>query len=121
MPLGLVIIKWDNKIGGMVEARYLRRGWIPPALPTTLLSMHFPTMKVDQNGVDFVKTKIGALRVLSYFTGVKTKRTIALILEESENPDLYKEKLIQLAEKVNSEIEDYTCKLPKYYSEIFEK
>ncbi len=121
MPLGLIIIKWDNKLGGVVEARYLRRGWIPPSLPTTLLSMHFPNMKVDQNGVDFVKTKIGNLRVLSYFIGTKTKRSIALVLEETENPDSFKDKIVKLAEKINREEGDYTCKLSRYYSDVFEK
>ncbi len=121
MPLGLIVIKWDNKLGGVVEARYLRRGWIPPSLPTTLLSMHFPSMKIDQSGVDFVKTKIGNIRVLSYFMGEKTKKSIALILEDAENPESFKDKIVKLSEKISAETGDYICKLSKYYSEVFEK
>jgi len=121
MPLGVIIIKWDNKLGGVVESRYLRRGWIPPSLPTTLLSMHFPNMKIDQSALDFVTTKIGNVRVLSYFIGTKAKRSVAVVLEETEDPNLFKDKIIKFSEKISGEFESSNSKIAKYYGEVFEK
>ncbi|MHA1410347.1 MAG: hypothetical protein ACTSQY_08605 [Candidatus Odinarchaeia archaeon] len=119
MPLGIVVIKWDNTLGGVIESKFLRKAWIPPSLPTTLLSMHFPNMKVDQNITEFVKTKIGDLRVLSYFMGTKAKRSIALLLAENEDTSKFKPKLLLMAEKINEDLEGYPKKLGEYYSKIF--
>lgn len=119
MPLGVVIIKWDNELGGVIESRYLRQAWLPPSLPTTLLSMHFPKMKIDQYATDFVVTKIGNLRVLSYFMGTHAKRSIALLLSENEEPNKYKDKIVKLGEKINNELDNYSSKLCKYYDQVF--
>jgi hypothetical protein len=119
MPLGVIVIKWDNIVGGVIESKFLRRAWVPPSLPTTLLSMHFPNMKVDQNATEYVKTKIGNLRVLSYFMGTTLKRSIALLLDEKEDPRVFEKKILELAKQINKNIEGYTCNLGSYYTKIF--
>ncbi|MHA1754177.1 MAG: hypothetical protein ACTSYR_01510 [Candidatus Odinarchaeia archaeon] len=119
MPLGLIVIKWDNRLGGVIESRFLRKAWVPPSLPTTLLSMHFPNMKVDQNAAEYVKTKIGNLRVLSYFMGTKAKRSVALLLDEKEDANAFKEKLIKIAKKITSDLSGYQKKIGRLYQDIF--
>ena len=121
MPLGVLVIKWDNRLGGVIESRFLRRAWVPPSLPTTLLSMHFPSMKVDQNVTDYVQTKMGNLRVLSYFMGTKAKRSIAVLLDINEDSTSLQTKIIKLAEKINEDLEGYSCKLGELYNKIFKK
>lgn len=118
MPLGIVIIKWDNRLGGVIEARCTRSAWVPPSFATTVFSMHFPNMKVGINPVEFVKTKVGRLKVYSYFHGI-SERVIALILSEKEKPEDYTEKILGLTDKITKNLNDYANELPKWYSKIF--
>lgn len=118
MPLGIVIIKWDNRLGGVIEARCTRSAWVPPTFATTVFSMHFPNMKVGINPVEFIKTKVGRLKVYSHFHG-KSKRAIALILGEKEKPEDFTKKILNLTEKITKNLNNYINELPKWYSNIF--
>ena len=118
MPLGIVIIKWDNRLGGVIEARCTRSAWVPPSFATTVFSMHFPNMKVGINPVEFIKTKVGRLKVYSYFDG-ESERATALILSEREKPEEYTKKILKLTEKISKNLSNYINELPKWYSKIF--
>lgn len=118
MPLGIVIIKWDNRLGGVIEARCTRSAWVPPTFATTVFSMHFPNMKVGINPVEFIKTKVGRLKVYSYFH-CKSERAIALILSEKEKPEDFTKKILALTEEISKDLNNYTNELPRLYSNIF--
>ncbi|MHA1237648.1 MAG: hypothetical protein ACTSSJ_00140 [Candidatus Odinarchaeia archaeon] len=118
MPLGVVLIKWDNKSGGIIEAKYSPKAWVPPTLPNTVLSMHFPGMKVDKNAVKWVKTKIGKLKLCSYFIQTVPARVIALLLDVHEDSEKYKNKIIDFANSMVKEPDSTAKELAKFYRSL---
>lgn len=97
MPKGLIIIRWDDKLGAIVEAKY------PPELQVSddHVMRIFTTHTLGDVTQGFLSMKIEDLNVASYYSGVLKGEIgqfcVSLILERDEDPELFEEILVEVA------------------------
>ncbi len=97
MPKGLIIIRWDDKIGAVVEAKH------PSNLQVSddHVMRIFTTHTLGDAAQGFLSMKIEDLNVASYYSGVLKgdlgQFCVSLILEQDEDPEGFEEILVEAA------------------------
>ncbi|MEM2110203.1 MAG: hypothetical protein QW327_06970 [Candidatus Odinarchaeota archaeon] len=97
MPKGLIIIRWDDKLGAIVEAKH------PENLQVSddHVMRIFTTHTLGDTAQGFLSMKIEDLNVASYYSGVLKgdagQFCVSLILEKDEDPELFEEILVEAA------------------------
>ncbi len=101
MPVGLVIMKWDERIGTQILAKYPEEVVIGDK---TLMQVYSTHEYTGEPGM--VSLMVGSLNVASYYTGVDTGYYIILLLSLEDDPDLYEGGLADVSRQVLANIED---------------
>ncbi len=101
MPVGLVIMKWDERIGTQILAKYPEEVVIGDK---TLMQVYSTHEYTGEPGM--VSLMVGSLNVASYYTGVDTGYYIILLLSLEDDPDLYEGGLADISRQVLASIED---------------
>ncbi|WEU40564.1 MAG: hypothetical protein OdinLCB4_001135 [Candidatus Odinarchaeum yellowstonii] len=113
MPKGLIVIRWDDKLGAIVEAKH------PPDLQVRddHVMRIFTTHTLGDAAQGFLSMKIEDLNVASYYSGVLKSDAgqfcISLILEKDEDPEVFEEILVETALTI---LEKF--RTPTFYDEI---
>jgi hypothetical protein len=104
MPVGLIIMNWDERVGANVKAQYPPEIVIQPATLMQVYSQH--EYAGDAGMVSFIT---GPLNIASYYTGQETMYYIILLMEMEEEADSYEEGLADLSRQVlmNQEGDSY--------------
>ncbi|NHI93168.1 MAG: hypothetical protein EAX96_11750 [Candidatus Lokiarchaeota archaeon] len=95
MPKGLVMVRWDDKVGIVAEGKY------PDSLVISEDQMMriFTTHAMGGGEAGFLTMMIEGLNIASYYTGLpeegKDQFYLALILNDDENPDAFEEGLTE--------------------------
>jgi hypothetical protein len=102
MPLGLIVMKWDERVGAEVKGRYPEEVEIQDRTLMQLYSQHEFT-----GDAGFVTLTSGMISIASYYTGPGSDRSlyVILLLSIDENGEVYEEGLTEIARQV---IENYT-------------
>ncbi|MHA1840093.1 MAG: hypothetical protein ACTSYO_09095 [Candidatus Ranarchaeia archaeon] len=101
MPVGMVIVRWDNRIGTVLEAKQPKNYKISPDLTMRIYGAH---VLGEERGPGFITMKVRDLGIASYFSGAKLNYFVALILGKDERPDDYEEGLTEAAARIFSSI-----------------
>ena len=101
MPVGLVIMKWDERVGTQILARYPEEVVIGDK---TLMQVYSTHEYTGEPGM--VSLMVGSLNVASYYTGVDTGYYIILLLSLEDDPDLYEGGLADVSRQILANIED---------------
>jgi len=119
MPRGMIIIRWDDKFGAILEHKY------PDNLEITQEQVMriFTTHALGDAKPGFLSMKIEDLNVASYYTGVSVSTNqycISLILDSEEDADIYEEILSEVASDLLRKIDDpnFSQILIKEYEKI---
>ncbi|MEM2134799.1 MAG: restriction endonuclease [Candidatus Jordarchaeaceae archaeon] len=114
MPKGIVIIKWDNKVGPVIVGRY------PEKISFDIdLAVKVYTTQFAGSSSPFSVIEIGDWRIASYYLP-REKYIFALILDDGESGERYESKLFAVAEKFSKVLQERGIveDLPKLYSEL---
>ncbi len=122
MPVGILIIRWDNEIGPINEGFYPNNLKITNNLLTQVYSSHrYQSLKPG-----FASISLKNNKVVSFFSGIGEdyisveNYVIALLLRRDEKPHRYREILKKIAAELLDKITDgsYAEVLPELYKEL---
>ena len=122
MPIGILIIRWDNEIGPINE------GFYPDSLKITnnLLTQVYSSHRYQSLKPGFASISLKNNRVVSFFSGVGEDHisvenyVIALLLRRDEKPHKYREILKKISAELLDKIPDgkFKAVLPQLYKEL---
>ena len=122
MPVGILIIRWDNEIGPINEGYYPENLKITNNLLTQVYSSHrYQSLKPG-----FASISLKNNKVVSFFSGVGEdfisveNHVIALLLRRDEKPHKYRDILKKIAAELLEKIPDgkFMEVLPSLYQEL---
>jgi len=122
LPVGILIIRWDNEIGPINEGFYPSNLKITNNLLTQVYSSHrYQSLKPG-----FASISLKNNKVVSFFSGIGEdyisveNYVIALLLRRDEKPHMYREILKKIAAELLDKITDgsYAEVLPELYKEL---
>ena len=122
MPVGILVIRWDNEIGPINEGFYPENLKITNNLLTQVYSSHrYQSLKPGFASISLKNNKI-----VSFFSGVGDMHisvenyVVALLLRRDEKPHLYREVLKKIAADILDKITDgkFLAILPDLYKEL---
>jgi len=122
LPVGILVIRWDNEIGPINEGFYPENLKITNNLLTQVYSSHrYQSLKPG-----FASISLKNNKVVSFFSGVGDDHisvenyVVALLLRRDEKPTKYREVLKKIAASILDKIEDGEFReiLPDLYDEL---
>lgn len=122
MPVGILVIRWDNEIGPINE------GFYPGTLKITnnLLTQVYSSHRYQSLKPGFASIALKNNKVVSFFSGVGQdfisveNYVVALLLRRDEKPGKYREILKTIAAEILEKIPDGKFKevLPGLYEQL---
>jgi len=122
LPVGILIIRWDNEIGPINEGFYPENLKITNNLLTQVYSSHrYQSLKPG-----FASISLKNNKVVSFFSGVGDDHisvenyVVALLLRRDEKPSKYREILKTIAAEILDQTQDtkFLKLLPNLYKEL---
>ncbi len=115
MPVGLVIMKWDDRIGTEILATYPEEIAITDKTLMQVYSTHEYTGEAGM-----VSLLVGSLNIASYFTGPEKGLYIILLLNLDEDPDAYEGGLVDISSIVLQNLDDsmYLSMVPSLFQRL---
>jgi hypothetical protein len=122
MPVGILVIRWDNEIGPINE------GFYPESLKITnnLLTQVYSSHRYQSLKPGFASISLKNHKVVSFFSGVGEDHisienyVVALLLRHDEKPQKYREILKTISAEILNQIDEGKFKkaLPKLYNDL---
>ena len=122
MPVGILIIRWDNEIGPVNE------GFYPETLKITnnLLTQVYSSHRYQSLKPGFASISLKNNKVVSFFSGVGDDHisvenyVVALLLRRDEKPGKYREILKTIAAEILDQTQDskFIKLLPNLYRDL---
>jgi len=103
MPVGLVVMKWDDRVGTEILAKYPEELVITDK---TLMQVYSTHEYSGESGM--ISLMVGSLNIASYYTGPDKGYYILLLLNIDDDPDTYEGGLINTARTVLENLDDDT-------------
>lgn len=101
MPVGLVIMRWDERVGTQIIAKYPEEVSITDK---TLMQVYSTHEYTGEPGM--VSLMVGSLNVASYYTGPDTGYYVILLLSLEDEPDLYEGGLSDVSRQILANIDE---------------
>jgi hypothetical protein len=101
MPIGLVVMRWDERVGTEILAKY------PPEINVTdktLMQVYSTHEYSGESGM--ISLMIGSLNIASYYTGPERGFYILLLLNIDDDPDAYEGGLADTSRIILQNLED---------------
>ncbi len=124
IPRGIVLVRWDDKIGIVLEGKYPNI-----SISEDQLLRIFTTHAMGGGEAGFLSMMIEGLNICSYYTGLpeegRDQFYVALILEDTEDPSIYEESLVETIYEIVEQrkkpnftdiLRSYFEKIPKFLS-----
>ncbi|MFX0097931.1 MAG: hypothetical protein ACFE7E_09250 [Candidatus Hodarchaeota archaeon] len=100
MPKGIVVIRWDDKVGAVLEAKHPSDFEIDQEHVMRIFTTH----ALGSANPGFMSMRIEDLNVASYYTGImsggQNQYCISLVLEEGEDADAFEETLSEVSKEI---------------------
>ncbi|MHA1933449.1 MAG: hypothetical protein ACW96X_12970, partial [Promethearchaeota archaeon] len=104
-PIGLVVMKWDERIGTEILAKYPEEALVSEK---TLMQIYSTHEYSGDKGI--ITLSAGILNIISYYSGPETNYYLLLILNLDDDPDLYEGGMADTLRILIENIEDDTYK-----------
>ncbi|MFW9828558.1 MAG: hypothetical protein ACFFEY_13285, partial [Candidatus Thorarchaeota archaeon] len=114
-PVGLVLMKWDERIGTEILAKYPEETVISEKTCMQIYSTHEYSA---EKGI--ITLAVGSLNILSYYTGPELGYYLLLILNFGDDPDLYEGGIADVLRGLLENLEDdsYQALMPIYFQRL---
>jgi predicted transcriptional regulator len=104
MPKGLAVVRWDDRIGTVVDASYPKElKEITPDVTMKIYGTH--TLGKDIPSPDFLVAKIENLNLASFYGGLSVQHFVVLLLEPDEKSELYEDPLMEISFRIFENLE----------------
>ncbi|MBY8982486.1 MAG: hypothetical protein KGD57_06040 [Candidatus Lokiarchaeota archaeon] len=117
MPIGSIILKWNERSGTDILAKY-PENIDSKVTRKTLIQIYNMHQYLIEEGV--VWLNLDSLNIISYFSGVESQYYFILVLNLLENPEDFEQKAREYGQKLKPYIEneDIDEMFLKLYKEI---
>ncbi|NHJ25186.1 MAG: hypothetical protein EAX89_11455, partial [Candidatus Lokiarchaeota archaeon] len=114
-PLGLVLMKWDDRIGTDILVKYPEDIKISKK---TLMQVYSTHEYSGEKGV--ITLTVEGLHILSYYSGAEMDYYLLLLLDLDDDPDLYEEGMPEIIQIIleNLEDESYLQLIPSLFQRL---
>ena len=115
MPVGLVVMRWDERVGTETLAKYPEEIVITDK---TLLQVYSTHEYSGESGV--ISLMVGSLNIASYYTGPENGYYILLLLNLDDDPDAYEGGLVDASRIILQNLEDdaYVQFIPSLFKKL---
>jgi hypothetical protein len=115
MPIGMIIMKWDERTGAETLAKYPEELMMSSK---TLMQVYSTHEYTEDPGL--VSMMLGTSTIVSYFTGSIYNIYVILVLNVDEDPDVFEEGLSDISHMViqNIEADAYKNILPSLFQRV---
>ena len=115
MPVGLVIMKWDDRAGTDILTKYPEEIVLTEK---TLMQVYSTHEYSGESGM--ISLMVGSLNIASYYTGPEKAFYILLLLNIDDDPDAYEEGLIDVSRIILQNLEDdaYMGMIPSLFQRL---
>jgi len=115
MPVGLVVMKWDDRVGTEILAKYPEEIVITDK---TLMQVYSTHEYSGESGM--ISLMVGSLNIASYYTGPDKGYYILLLLNIDDDPDTYEGGLVDASRTILQNLEDdaYTQLVPSLFRRL---
>ncbi|MFX1486318.1 MAG: hypothetical protein ACFFBS_04400 [Promethearchaeota archaeon] len=96
MPIGIILVRWDDRVGTIVEAKYPPDVRADPDLAMKIYGAHV----LGERGPGFLMMKVDNLNIASYYSGVELNYFVALIMAPDEEASIFEEGLTEVAGEI---------------------
>ncbi len=101
MPVGLVVMKWDERVGTEILAKYPEE-----IIITDKTLMHIYSTHEYSGESGMISIMVGSLNIASYYTGPEKDYYILLLLNLDDDPDAYESGLADASRVILQNLED---------------
>jgi hypothetical protein len=101
MPVGLVVMKWDERVGTEILAKYPEEITVTDK---TLMQVYSTHEYSGESGM--ISLMVGSLNIASYYTGPEKGYYILLLLNLDDDPDAYEGGLADASRMILQNLED---------------
>lgn len=115
MPVGLVIMRWDERVGTEILAKYPEEITITDKTLMQVYSTH------EYSGeAGMISLMVGSLNIASYYTGPDKGYYILLLLNIDDDPDAYEGGLADVSRIILQNLEDdsYLQMIPSLFQRL---
>lgn len=105
LPVGLVVMKWDERVGTEILAKYPEEIVITDK---TLMQVYSTHEYSGESGM--ISLMVGSLNIASYYTGPDKGYYILLLLNIDDDPDAYEGGLIDASRTILQNLDDDSYK-----------
>ncbi|MHA1104671.1 MAG: hypothetical protein ACTSPN_02995 [Promethearchaeota archaeon] len=115
MPVGLVVMKWDERVGTEILAKYPEEIIVTDK---TLMQVYSTHEYSGESGM--ISLMVGSLNIASYYTGPEKGYYILLLLNLDDDPDSYEGGLVDVSRIIlqNLEEEAYVSLIPSLFQRL---
>ncbi|MHA1284156.1 MAG: hypothetical protein ACTSQP_16785 [Promethearchaeota archaeon] len=115
MPVGLVVMRWDERVGTEILAKYPEEITITDK---TLMQVYSTHEYSGESGM--ISLMVGSLNIASYYTGPEKGYYILLLLNIDEDPDAYEGGMADISRIILQNLEDdkYLEMIPSLFQRI---
>ena len=115
MPVGLVVMKWDDRVGTEIVAKYPEEIVVTDK---TLMQVYSTHEYSGESGM--ISLMVGSLNIASFFTGADTSFYILLLLSLDDDPDAYEGGLADTARTILQHYDDdsYLQMIPSLFQRL---
>ncbi len=115
MPVGLVVMRWDERVGTEILAKYPEEINVTDK---TLMQVYSTHEYSGESGM--ISLMVGALNIASYYTGPEKGYYILLLLNLDDDPDAYEGGLTDVARTILQNLEDdaYVTMIPSLFRRL---
>jgi len=101
MPIGLITMKWDERIGTTITSKYPEELTISEPTLIQIYSTHEYTGEAGM-----ISLMVGSLNIASYYTGIDQKIYVVLLLNLDDDPDAFEGGLSDISRIIIQNLED---------------
>jgi len=115
VPVGLVLMRWNERVGTEILAKYPEEVTITDKTLMQVYSTH------EYSGeAGMISLMVGSLNIASYYTGPDSGYYILLLLNVDEDPDAYEGGLADVSRTILQNLEDeaYRSMIPSLFQRI---
>ena len=117
MPVGIVLMKWDERVATEILLKYPEDNSFEISEKTLLHLLNLHEFS-EKPGLSSLSVK--RINLITFYSGVEKGHYVILVLSMLENPEDFEEKFEEIAKEILENLEDekYKNMIPSFFKEL---